>query len=244
MSIHRVKGAWRLVLMAVLCWIAVACQRSPMIPKLPPDARILAFGDSLTLGNGSSPGHDYLSLLAQLIGYTVINAGVSGEISADGLQRLPALLDEYQPKLLILIHGGNDILRHLDPAQTEANLAAMVDLARQRQIAVLLVAVPEWGVLLHAAPWYQKLADAQQVALEADSLLAILQDPALKSDGVHPNDAGYQRLAQAIADKLKQIRWDISHVNGKSTGWGDRIGRYGRTHGASFGGGGMVNRCL
>ena len=82
------------------------------------NARILAFGDSLTYGTGAQKGEDYPSVLASLTGLEIINAGIPGEVSSDGLKRLPNLLDEHQPDLLILVHGGNDILKN----SPEANL--------------------------------------------------------------------------------------------------------------------------
>lgn len=81
---------------ALLC--CIACHKStPQLNKLPENAVILAFGDSLTYGTGASAQHDYPSILAQLTGREVINAGVAGEISQEGRQRLPALLDEVRP---------------------------------------------------------------------------------------------------------------------------------------------------
>lgn len=188
-----------------LMLILAACGHSePQLKPLSANASVLAFGDSLTYGTGANSGEDYPSVLAQLIGHPVVNAGIPGEISADGLQRLPALLDEHQPDLLIIMHGGNDILRHLDLNQTRDNLKSMIDLARQRGIEVVLLGVPEFGLLLHTAPIYQQLAETEQVALQAEALPAILAQASLKADQVHPNAAGYLQLAQQIAEFLKQ----------------------------------------
>lgn len=184
----------------------MACNTQiPMLNKLSDDAVILAFGDSLTYGTGAAPEHDYPTILAGLIGREVINTGVAGEISSEGLQRLPALLDEYQPNLLILMHGGNDILRQINPEQTRDNLKAMIAEAKKRNIAVVLMGVPKFGlVFLHSAEIYAELAQSEQVPADLESLPTILASNALKSDTVHPNDQGYQQLAENIVVLLQQ----------------------------------------
>ncbi len=190
---------------SVLLFLTACGQQPPALTKLSDDAVILAFGDSLTYGTGATAEHDYPHILAQMSGREVINAGVPGEISQQGLQRLPELLDEHQPNLLILIHGGNDILRKLPASQTQNNLKAMIDEAKRRQIQVVLLGVPEFGlVFLHSAKFYEELAQAENIANDMKTLPEILANSALKSDTVHPNDQGYQRLAENIASLLKE----------------------------------------
>lgn len=173
------------------------------VDKLPGDAVILAFGDSLTYGTGASSEHDYPHVLAQLSRREVINEGVPGEISADGLKRLPALLDEYQPNLLILIHGGNDLLKKIPKSITEKNLDKMIVTAKSRGIQLVLVGVPEPGIiLLESSPFYKTIAARNDLLVDLDSLPSILGDNDLKSDLIHPNDEGYRRLATNIYDLL------------------------------------------
>ncbi len=188
----------------MLC--CVGCNNSsPALSKLADDAVILAFGDSLTYGTGATADHDYPSVLAQLSGREVINEGVPGEISAEGRQRLPALLDEYRPNLLILIHGGNDILRQLPAEQTRENLKAMIADAKQRGIQVLMLGVPKFGlVMLHSAEFYAEVAESEAIVGDLETLPNILASNELKSDTVHPNDQGYRRLAENIASLLKE----------------------------------------
>lgn len=190
---------------ALLIVLCSACSRSaPRLDKLADDAVILAFGDSLTYGTGAASGHDYPSVLSRLANRDVINAGVPGEISEEGRQRLPALLDQYQPALLILMHGGNDILRKLPEEQTRANLLAMVDEARRRNIQVVLLGVPRFSLLLlHSAEFYADLAESEGLVCDLDSLPAILSRNELKSDTVHPNDRGYRQLAENLAELLR-----------------------------------------
>lgn len=189
-----------------LLLLCVACGKTePMLSKLPEDAVVLAFGDSLTYGTGATKDHDYPNVLAELTGLEVINSGVPGEISAEGRERLPELLDEYEPDLLILIHGGNDFLRKIPNEQTRDNLKTMIAEAKQRNISVVLVGVPEFGlILLHSAQMYAEIAEAERIPSELEIVPDILASNALKSDPVHPNDQGYRQLAEKIADLLKE----------------------------------------
>ncbi|MGZ4958304.1 MAG: arylesterase [Methylomonas sp.] len=184
----------------------MACSKpSPTLSKLPDEAVILAFGDCLTYGTGASAGHDYPHVLARLIEHEVVNAGVPGEISSEGRQRLPAVLDEYQPDLMILIHGGNDILRQTAVEEIRGNLKAMISEAKQRNIPVVLIGVPEFKLLhLRSAEFYAEIAEAENIPSDLETLPAILAVNELKSDPIHPNDQGYQRLAENIAALLKK----------------------------------------
>lgn len=190
----------------VLFLLLSACNRPPeTLPKLAGDAVILAFGDSLTYGSGATNLHDYPSVLTGLTEREVINEGVPGEISGDGLKRLPALLDEYQPELLILIHGGNDMLRKIPKAQTVDNLNKMIAEARNRNIAIVMLGVPQPNLfLLSSADFYQVIAENQHILVDLETLPDILADNSLKSDMVHPNDAGYQRMADNIFKLLRK----------------------------------------
>src|SRR5918995_5522262 len=107
--------------------------------RLPPDAVVLAFGDSLTFGTGASEPESYPAQLEALIGRRVVRAGVPGEVSAQALARLPGELDEHAPRLLLLCIGGNDFLRRLGNQQAERNVRDMVKLARSRGVAGMLI---------------------------------------------------------------------------------------------------------
>lgn len=176
----------------------------PKLQKLGPDAVILAFGDSLTHGTGTEEQYSYPARLAEQTGLTVINAGVPGELSAAGRDRLPRLLERHQPDLLILCHAGNDILRQRDPQSAANNLRAMITMAHERGIEVLLIAVPEPALLPRAAAFYADVARSSGVPLVRDALADILSSSSLKADAVHPNRNGYARLSQAVIDKLRQ----------------------------------------
>ena len=119
---------------------------------------MLAFGDSLTFGTGASPAESYPAQLQSLIGRKVVNAGVPGEISADGLSRLPEVLEEVQPRLLLLCHGGNDFLRKQSETAAAANVRAMIRLARDKGIGVVLIATPKPGLTISSPDFYADIA--------------------------------------------------------------------------------------
>lgn len=146
--------------LVLLTLTLVACSDEAKLSRLPADAVILAFGDSLTHGNGASRGESYPAVLEGLSGRRVINEGISGEVSEAGLKRLPALLDKHQPDLMILCHGGNDFLRKKDMGLLESNLQEMISLALSRDIDVVMLGVPKPGIFLSSAELYERVAES------------------------------------------------------------------------------------
>lgn len=225
-----------LVVLLLLAVIVVSglpvCASGAGLPRLAKDAVVLAFGDSLTFGTGAAAEESYPAVLERLIGRRVVNEGIPGEISVEGLERLPEMLRREKPALLILCHGANDLLRFLEKRRIVANLRAMVRLAREKGIAVVLVAVPSLvialspepiylevptergasvriamrspGIALSPAPFYRELAAEMDLPIEEETLTMVLSDGSLKSDLIHPNAAGYRRLAESIAVLLKK----------------------------------------
>lgn len=180
-----------------------ACDSTEPLKPLASNAVILAFGDSLTYGTGAEKTESYPALLQQQLNMTVINAGVPGEISSEGRSRLPSLLDEIKPDLVILCHGGNDLLRRGSPVQLKRNLHNMLQQITDRGIAVLLIAVPEPNIMLSAPALYQELAEEYKLNVDTQTMSDILSNRALKSDAIHPNAAGYRLLAGAIIEQLQ-----------------------------------------
>jgi lysophospholipase L1-like esterase len=168
------------------------------------DAVVLAFGDSLTFGTGAAEDESYPAQLEKMIGRRVVRAGVPGEVSAQALERLPAALDEHAPRLLLLCIGGNDFLQRLGNAQAERNVREMVKLARSRGIAVLLIGTPEPGFTVSPPAFYAGIAKEYRLAYEQSIIGEVLKDRTLKSDPIHPNALGYQRIAERLAASLKE----------------------------------------
>lgn len=186
--------------------LAACGERPPPLPRLESNAVVLAFGDSLTHGTGAAQSESYPAVLERLIGRKVVASGVPGEVSEAGLARLPAALEQAQPALLILCHGGNDFLRKLPEGQAAANVRAMVKLARDRGVEVVLVGVPKLGLTGSPAGFYADIAQEFRIPYDGGTLKAVLTDNALKSDWVHPNAQGYARIAQSLADLLKRAK--------------------------------------
>lgn len=188
----------------VLCLLLAACSKGPQLAKLPPGATLLAFGDSLTFGTGVDNPQSYPSVLAGLINHPIENRGIPGNTTADAKERFADALDETKPALILLCLGGNDFLQKKPQEETIANLRAMLDVAKQRGIGVLLIAVPKPDLSLSAPAFYKELAQAYALPLESEALEAILAKGSLKSDPIHPNAKGYAMLAEKIAARLRK----------------------------------------
>lgn len=189
-----------LALVAGVC----GCGSRPKIKKLEPGAVVVAFGDSLTAGSGADENESYPAVLAALIGCRVINAGVPGEVSDEGLQRLPSALREHKPGLVILCHGGNDMLQRMDETVIAAHVQAMVEAAQAAGADVILLGVPKPGLFLRAPVFYADIAQRCGIPCDVKILPEILAKGSLKSDAIHPNAAGYRKLAQRVAELIRE----------------------------------------
>jgi lysophospholipase L1-like esterase len=184
--------------------LLAACDRAPALPKLNPHDVIVAFGDSLTHGTGASADAAYPAVLAALTGRIVINAGVPGDTTASALQRLPEVLVEHQPRLVLLCLGGNDMLRKHPAAATENNLRLLVRTIRASGASVVLIGVPEPKLFGGAPDFYARVAEDMGLPLEQDIFNEVLKDNRLKSDPIHANAAGYQQVAERMAEFLRK----------------------------------------
>lgn len=187
-------------------FIFTGCDSGPSIKPLSQESVVLAFGDSLTHGTGAPSGQSYPDVLSELIDRPVINVGIPGEVSAAGLKRLPAVLEQYHPTLVILCHGGNDFLRRLDKANTVGNLRAMIELIRSHGADVVLIGVPKLGFGLQVPEFYSQIAKEFAIPVQAEILLDLLGDNNMKSDSIHPNATGYRLMAESIHDLINQAQ--------------------------------------
>jgi lysophospholipase L1-like esterase len=188
-----------------------ACGGKPKETPLPSGTKVVALGDSLTAPHGVQPQEAWPMLLGQKTGWQVINGGVSGNTSADALTRLPALLEEHQPQLVLITLGGNDMLRKQPAGQTIANLERMIDMARSKGAKVVLLATPKPSLAgavfnsLSPPEFYAEIAKDKKVPLIEDAIPKVLSDTTLKGDQIHPNAAGHARLGELIHAELKKI---------------------------------------
>jgi acyl-CoA thioesterase-1 len=182
------------------------------------DKLVLAFGDSLTAGYGLAPAQAFpVRLEAALrragVAARVRNAGVSGDTSAAGRARLAWVLHalKAKPDLVIVELGANDMLRGLSPAQTRANLDAILAELRRRQIRVLLAgmrAAPNMGKSYAAQfePLYPQLARTYGATLYPFFLAGVAaQRPLLQADGMHPNPRGVEIVVRGITPQVARL---------------------------------------
>jgi acyl-CoA thioesterase I len=187
-----------------------AADRAPT----PDGPRIIVLGDSLTAGLGLDQPLSFPSLIQQRLDaegydYAVVNAGVSGDTSAGGLRRLEWAMAEGDPRVLVLALGGNDGLRGLPPEQLEQNLAAIIDQARARGLAVILAgmeAPPNFGAdyTSEFRQVYTRLAARYDIPLIPFLLEGVAGDPSLNQpDGIHPNAEGARIIADLVWQSLQ-----------------------------------------
>lgn len=177
---------------------------------------LLVLGDSISAAFGLDTRQGWVSLLEQRLAaegfdYQVVNASVSGDTSAGGLARLPTLLAEHRPDLLIVELGGNDGLRGQAPAQLQQNLAAMVQQARKAGTRVLILGMklpPNYGLRYTTAfaDVFPQVANEQDVALVPFLLEGAAGLPLMtQADGIHPTAAAQPRLLDNVWPVLKPL---------------------------------------
>lgn len=181
--------------------LLAACRDLP--PNL--DSRgttIVCLGDSITAGVGADGAPTYPDLLAQRLDADVVNAGYPGATAADLLARLPEAL-AHDPWLVIVEAGGNDMLRRVPVGETEAAVRGLVQGVLAAGAVPMLVEIraPFGGL----GDLFVRLGDEYDVPVVEDVLPEILLDRRLKSDEIHPNAAGYERLAAAVADEVEPL---------------------------------------
>jgi acyl-CoA thioesterase I len=158
---------------------------------------IIAFGDSLVAGNGATEDNDFVSLLSRKIGRPIINLGVPGDTTADGLARLHEL-ERYRPKVVLLLLGGNDHLKRVPVETTFQNLAKIIEHLHAKGAVVLLLGVK--GSLLgdQFASEFEALEERYTTAYLPNVLEGLFGKEEFMADSIHPNDAGYEIIADRI----------------------------------------------
>ena len=197
---------------------APVAPQAPAAPAAPaaPRPKIVVLGDSLSAGLGISPAQSYPALLQQKLDaaghrWEVVNAGISGDTSASGLQRVEWALDRPNVRILVLELGANDGLRGLPVSEMKKNLAAIIERAQQKRIAVLLTGMeappnfgPEYVVSFRKV--YRDLASEYRVPLLPFLLDKVAGMPALnQADGIHPNVDGAAIVADNVWSMLKPL---------------------------------------
>jgi acyl-CoA thioesterase I len=174
----------------------------PIRNEKPSGTNIIAFGDSLTAGFGAGKGEDYPARLSALTGQTIINKGENAETTEQALNRLERDVIRNDPKIVIVLLGGNDLLQRQSLNQTFANLDKIVERTQDAGALVVLVGIrsvigDQYGSR------YKELAKRRGAVFVPDVLRGIITSPKLKSDQIHPNSEGYRIMAERIHAALK-----------------------------------------
>lgn len=191
------------ILSATAFAILTACTKTKKYARLNSGSTVLALGDSLTAGYGAAKGEDYPSQLAQLTGWNVVNGGVSGDTSAQALARLPDLMAQHQPKLVIVSIGGNDFLRKIPENTTRNNIGKILSHIQAAKVPVVLVAIPFFTVgalvgMVSEHELYDNIAQQYNVPLLKGAWAEVLGNKNMKSDQIHGNAAGYRFFAEQM----------------------------------------------
>lgn len=167
--------------------------------------RVIAFGDSLVEGAGASPGKSLPDQLSDRLGVSIENFGVSGDTTRDGLVRIDAALEGENPKVVLLLLGGNDFLRKIPREETYNNLATLIQRIQSRGAVVLLLGVRSGVVGGGFDDEFERLSEQYHTAYVEDVLNGVFGRPSLMSDAVHPNAQGYAKIADRIAPVLEKL---------------------------------------
>ena len=176
---------------------------------------IICFGDSLTEGVGAEPGEEYPTILSRLLGMRVLNAGHRGDTTARALERIDGSVLKKNPRLVILLLGGNDFLRQVPTGETRQNLKEIV---RQIQAHGAMVAIA--GIKLgfftdeYGAIFEETAAEFGAVYIP-QVMQGIFNDAKFRSDQIHPNSAGYRLVAERIAEKIKPLMNEADRLRGR-----------------------------
>jgi len=165
---------------------------------------VLMFGDSLVEGVGATAGNALPEQLGKLVGVPILNYGISGDTTRNGLTRLTPALEE-DPKVAIVVLGGNDFLKKVPREETFQNLEKIVT-AFQSQGAITIVVGVRSGIVGGGADeQYEDLAKRTGSVYVSDTLAGVFAHTDLMSDALHPNDRGYRQIAERLASELRDF---------------------------------------
>lgn len=170
----------------------------------PKNGPIVVFGDSLVYGTGSTPGNDFVSILSRRIGEPIENLGLPGRTTEMGFEALSEVL-ERSPRITLILLGGNDYLRKVPIDETFYNLREMIRALQKQGSLVVLLGVR--GGLLNDRfdSYFEDLAKETGSLYVSDVLDGLLTDSRYMSDAIHPNDAGYARIAERVYEVMRDI---------------------------------------
>jgi acyl-CoA thioesterase I len=175
---------------------------------------IICFGDSLTEGVGAESGEEYPTVLSRLLGMPVMNVGHRGDTSARALERISDSVLNKNPRLVIVLLGGNDFLRQVPTAETRKNLKEIVRRIQDHG-AMVAIAGMRLGLFTDEyGPIFEETAEELGALYIPQVMKGIFNDAKFKSDQIHPNSAGYRLIAERIAEKIKPLLREADRLRG------------------------------
>lgn len=199
---RRRFGRAAVVAALLMAMLAAACSEEPA-RRPTAGTGIVCFGDSLTAGTGASDGMDYPAQLSRRIGQPVINAGVPGDTTADGLRRLDDDVLSHGPRLVLITLGGNDLKNRAPKQKAFENLREIVDRIHATGALAVVggIDIPLYGRGYGKA--YAALAQETGAVLIDNVFDGIMGDRSLMNDPIHPNDAGYAIMAERFHEAIE-----------------------------------------
>jgi acyl-CoA thioesterase I len=176
---------------------------------------IICFGDSLTEGIGAEPGEEYPTILSRLLGIRVLNAGHRGDTTARALQRVRTSVVDKNPRLVILLLGGNDFLRQVPTRETRQNLKEIVRRIQAHGAMVAIAGIKLGFFTDEYGPIFEETAAEFGAIYIPQVMKGIFNDTKLRSDQIHPNSAGYRLIAERIAEKIKPLLIEADRLRGR-----------------------------
>lgn len=198
----RNNDALNVFLFCLLVILASGCGKREVANIGSKGDNIICFGDSITFGYGADPQESYPIMLAKISGLPVINAGIDGDTSAEGLERLNRDVLSKSPLLVIIEFGGNDFLKKVPLGQTADNIRKMIDSIHGQGAMAAVVDISAGLLLKDYRPLLHKIAKEKKAVFIPSILGGIITNPSMKSDFLHPNGNGYKVVAQKIYKEI------------------------------------------
>ena len=181
-----------------------ACDKNSVAPSRPA-AEFVAFGDSLVVGFGTTNGNNFVSVLSSRLGISIANAGRNGDTTGSALNRLQTEVIARQPRVVIVLLGGNDLLQNVPLQQRVANITSIAQQIRATGATLILVGLGSDPLDAYggALPGIASQSGSVHVPGILEGIFGV---PSLMFDSVHPNDAGHRVIADAFASALEDAR--------------------------------------
>ncbi|MCC2630481.1 MAG: lipolytic enzyme family, partial [Candidatus Paceibacter sp.] len=177
------------ILAIIACYIAFSHVQAQTIDR---PLNVIAFGDSVTVGTGTTIGRNYVQILSERTGIAIENQGISGNTTAQALARVDTDIISKDPDIVIVFLGGNDILQNIDAPITLSNIRTIVTRIQSSGAKVILVSIHDSFILDDYEEGYQDIANETGAYFVSGVLRGIIGRSEFMFDAVHPNNAGHK----------------------------------------------------